>query len=415
MTFRGILIRVSPPLALSLFIGAGCDARADEPASAADQVRSILEIAWKPSPESYETAKQRYEEAKAAVPGDVRIPYALALVAMRNYQSKEAGKYLAEALSGGKPLLPIRRVQIYLEVLEKNKDAAVADLKQLVQVLAAADPNRADAQETSRGLGQVIGYLKGPGSGQLSPDQVAALGTEISGKLNGVLGDTYASGASQAANQYAQFQKQLSQAHQDAKTRNETKLAESRKHNDIALTNATQSRSSVEEAYNKLKESYQQEAANKSSQLDQLARNFKDLNVSITQMQNLLSGEQQKRTDQQNNAYITQLQDSIKIANENQKKLDQQARDIRAWFKERDREDRSMSQELSKLQTLEDGLTRRSKDLEKTNVNDNDSGTAALESKVASFKTYADIDLEQEKNRILKTFEPKAVAVQQPK
>jgi len=395
MNARGILVGIVQTLATISWIGAGCYARADEPASAADQVRQILEIGWKSSPENYAAAKQHYQQAKIAAPADVRIPYAMALVALQNYQSKDAGEYLTEAVANGKPVLPIRRVKFYLDVLEKNKEAAAADLKEMIRLLAAADPSQIDAQDTARCVGRVVGYLKGPGSGQLSPENVTKLEAAITDNIKGPLSDAYAAGASQTANQYAQLQQQLSQAHQDAKVRNETKLEKSRKQNVAALAEATQNRASAEDTYNKLKESYSQEAATKNGQLDQAQRDFANLNVTITQMQNLLSGEQQKRSDQQNTAYITQLQNDIQIAGENQRKLDQQARDIRAWFMRRAAEDRSMQRDLKKAQVLEDALTRKSNDLEKAKVTDNDASTTALENKANSLKTYADIELDQ--------------------
>jgi hypothetical protein len=377
-------------------------ATADDAKSPADEVRQILETGWKSSPANYDAARQHYEQAKVTAAGDVREPFAMALVAIRNYRTKDAAEYLTQATANGKPLLPIRRMKVFLELREKNKEA-VADLKGLAQALANADPAQADAPETARWLGCVFGYLNGPGKGQIPDEQVAALTTESSDKLKGPLADIVSANVNQIANQYTQLQQQLTQAHLDAKQRNEAKLEASRKENETALAEATKNRSSDEDTYNKLHDTYEQQATLKRGQLDAAQRQFAQLNVTITPLQSAINEAQQNSTNPLS-AYINQWNEQLNAANLTQRRLDAQAADINAWFRKMDVDDLRLSRELKKAQSLEDARTQKAMALEKATVTDSDAATAALESKVNSITTYADIDLEQEKNRILQTY-----------
>jgi hypothetical protein len=375
----------------------------DDSKSPGDEVQQILESSWKPAAANYDSAKQHYEHAKAAAPGDVRVPFAMALAAIRNYRLKDAAEYLTQATANGKPLVPIRRTKIYVDVLLKNKQAAASDLKDLVRAMATADAAQADTLETARWLGCVIGYLNGPGKGQIPDDQVAALTAEVADKLKGPLADVFSANVKQIAYQYTQLQQQLAQAHLDAKQRNEAKLEASRKENETALAEATKNRTNDEESYKKLHDTYEQQGPLKRNQLDAAQRQFAQLNTTIIQLQSAIN-EAQSSNNLLSNQYISQWNEQLNVANASQRRLNAQAADINAWFRKMDSDDRTLSKELKKTQSLEDARTQKSKSLEKATVTDSDASTAALESKVSSITTYADIDLDQEKNRILQTY-----------
>ncbi len=377
---------------------------ADDSKSVADEVRQILESGWKPAAANYESVKQIYEHVKATAPGDVRAPFAMALVAIRNYRLKDAAEYLTQATANGKPLLPIRRTKIYVDVLLKNKQAAASDLRDLVQAMATADAAQADTQETARWLGCVFGYLNGPGKGQIPDEQVTALTAEVADKLKGPLADAFSANVKQITYQYTQLQQQLTQAHLDAKQRNEAKLEASRKENETALAEATKNRTNDEESYKKLHDTYEQQAPVKRSQLDAAQRQFAQLNTTIVQLQSAINEAQSSNNNLLSNQFIGQWNEQLNVANASQRRLNAQATDINTWFRKMDSDERTLSRELKKAQSLEDARTQKAKTLEKATVTDSDAGTAALESKVNSISSYADIDLEQEKNRILQTY-----------
>ena len=291
-------------------------------------------------------------------------------------------------------------------MLLKNKQAAASDLKDLVRAMATADAAQADTLETARWLGCVFGYLNGPGKGQIPDEQVAALTAEVTDKLKGPLADVFSENLNRIANQYTQLQQQLAQAHLDAKQRNKAKLEASRKENETALAEATKNRTNDEESSKKLHDTYEQQAPLKRSQLDAAQRQFAQLNTTIVQLQSAIN-EVQSSSNPLSNQFIGQWNEQLNVANASQRRLNAQAADINAWFRKMDADERTLSKELKK-RIVEDAQTQKSKALEKATVTDSDSSTAALESKVNSISTYADIDLEQEKNRILQTYRVKS-------
>src|SRR5579871_1577153 len=107
-----VLLNAILAWAAILFLPQRSFADGDQASGVAAEVEKILESGWKPSQANYDTAKQHYDAAKSAAPGDVRVPYAMALVAMQNHRTADASVYLDEALAGDKPLLPVRRAKI---------------------------------------------------------------------------------------------------------------------------------------------------------------------------------------------------------------------------------------------------------------------------------------------------------------
>lgn len=108
MCFQRIASRGFEIVIVLMTVGLCQGAVADDPKSPGDEVRQILESGWKPAAANYDSAKQLYEHVKATAPGDVRAPFAMVLVAIRNYRLKDAAEYLTQAVANGKPLLPIR-------------------------------------------------------------------------------------------------------------------------------------------------------------------------------------------------------------------------------------------------------------------------------------------------------------------
>ena len=91
------------------------------------------------------------KQPPSSAPSDARVPFAMALVSIRNRKLKEAAHLLDEALSGGQALLPIRRVRIHLALTMKDDSIAAREMTALAERLsgeplkdAAEEP---DAQE----------------------------------------------------------------------------------------------------------------------------------------------------------------------------------------------------------------------------------------------------------------------------
>jgi tetratricopeptide (TPR) repeat protein len=157
------------------------------PAPAARATAELLETGWKASSERYAQAQEIYQRARQAAPGDVRVPYAMSLVAMRNSKLDEAAKYIDEALPSEKTNFPIRRVEFWIDVQRKDKDAQKSDLRKLAEILVAdkSAAERDSYQETAHWLGSVMGYYAFAETGRslLPVTDRQSLDTYISGLL----------------------------------------------------------------------------------------------------------------------------------------------------------------------------------------------------------------------------------------
>jgi hypothetical protein len=138
---------------------AACSAIAAEPPAGAAPAVQLLNAGWKASAANYTAAQRQYDQARHDAQQDVRLSFAMALVAVQNHHLPDASKYLDEGLSAGKPLLPIRRTKIWLDVRLNDKVAVKSDTHELASILSAdaASASRADYQKSARWLGAVIG------------------------------------------------------------------------------------------------------------------------------------------------------------------------------------------------------------------------------------------------------------------
>jgi hypothetical protein len=106
-----------------------CSAWAAEPAAPAPAVQ-LLQTGRKASAGNYAAAQRQYGQARHDAPQYVRIPFAIALVAVQNHHLPEASKYLEQILSSGKPLLPLRRTRIWLDVRLNDKSSVTSHIQE---------------------------------------------------------------------------------------------------------------------------------------------------------------------------------------------------------------------------------------------------------------------------------------------
>jgi len=403
MFYGPIRFRASLVLSMLIWSSAHRSDATGEPSSVAAEVTQILEIGWKASPEDYSAAQEHYGQAIKIAPGDVRAAYAMALVAVRNHHRADSMKYLDAALSSGKPLLPIRRTKIWLEVMQKNKDATKTDLRELAHQLSLGDSNRADFQETARWLGTVLGYYEGPGNSQLPAADVAALEGEISNMLPVSLADSFKDGKGQAAKQYARLQEQLVDAHRQAKARNENKSEEDRKKIDSALARASEKTLLAGQQLAEFQKKFEGEVQTKQRGLDSDESDIRQLDREKQQLDDQLKNEKAKNSAQQNPTLIAQLNLQYGVAEGKQRRLIREARELSARLSALSAQNDSLSREVTKQKNLEEGLRRRSEALDKP-ATDSDAGTKVLEDNLNWITTYAPIELELEKQRILDTY-----------
>ena len=159
------------------------------------------------------------------MPGDVRVPYAMSLVAMRNSKLDEAAKYIDEALPSEKTNFPNRRVEFCIDVQRKDKDAQKSDLRKLAEILVADKlaAERDSYQETARWLGSVMGYYAFTETGRslLPVADRQSLAAYISGLPSGSLATQFDAGKNSVDEMSKALENQLDAARQQSKDKNE--------------------------------------------------------------------------------------------------------------------------------------------------------------------------------------------------
>jgi len=168
-------------------LGTSCAAAAEQPQDAgpAVEVKKLFQAGWERTQESRRQAEQQYERLGRLAPADSRIPYAYALVQLRQYRYAEAAKLLDQSLRRDKSNLAAGKLRIWLAVLTKQYNQALVQMRGLAELLgdkdAAADPRRAD--DLPAFLGRICGYLAGPVRPQVSQPALTACQGRILARL----------------------------------------------------------------------------------------------------------------------------------------------------------------------------------------------------------------------------------------
>ena len=117
-------------------------------------------------------AEAQFVELRRAAPADARVPYAYALLLIEQKRFREACEPLRESLRLNRGNLDAWKTRIWLSVLTEDHDDALASMERLVRQMPATDvsPDRErKCREFAGFIGQVFGYLSGPGYDRLDP------------------------------------------------------------------------------------------------------------------------------------------------------------------------------------------------------------------------------------------------------
>jgi len=410
--FNGVRNGIAATVSFCLILAG--TAKAAQPATAAAEVQQLLEIGWKASPDSYTDAQDRYGRLRQAFRKDVRGPFAIALVALKNHNGQDAAKYFDEAVANGQTLFPIRRVKIWRDVVHKEKALAKTDIRELARLLSV-DPAMADRleyQETARWLGVVLGYYAGPGCTELGAADREALDVEISGMLKGSLAAALADGKSAVHVQFEKLVAELSDARQKIKEDKEAVLPEERQKNLDALAEATANRETAEQKLKQFEQSSDEFVTLKNKH-DTLRQRIDALRQELNDRggpdlpKNTGNKDKDDRADQE-------FKDSIARENRIRNELRSLGNTENAMFKQLDKLEGPLLYAIRKQQKLEQDYRKKLSQLAKPVAEDN-AATTALAAKLKSFTTYAGIDLEQEKKRILESYAAAAPTADQRK
>ena len=384
------------------------------PAPAASATAELLETGWKASSERYAQAQEIYQRARQAAPGDVRVPYAMSLVAMRNSKLDEAAKYIDEALPSEKTNFPIRRVEFWIDVQRKDKDAQKSDLRKLAEILVADKlaAERDSYQETAHWLGSVMGYYAFTETGRslLPVADRQSLAAYISGLLSGSLATQFDAGKNSVEELSKALENQLDATRQQSKDKNEAQRDVDRQKNEALLSDANQQ---LAKAANALAQFQQQSGIDKlENERQALLRQLNDLRGRRDRVKRQIDNHDKeedrraendrnyrKQTDYADRNELDQVSRQGSNAEIRQRQIDSVLPGLRIEQKRLGDEADRQKNLLKKLTVIQNNLAK--------SPSAADGASTSLQGRMRMFTTYVAMDLEQEKQRILATYRVK--------
>jgi hypothetical protein len=150
---------------LILCVAGVCETRAaaDEVGLKA-KVEKVFELGS--SARTRDQAQSQYQQLRSDVPQDARIPYAYAVMLIKQHRDREAVGPLNEAFQLGRRDLSLWKTRIWFSVQAGRYVEALDDMVALCERMPANTASaevEAKCSETAGYLGQLCGYLAGPG------------------------------------------------------------------------------------------------------------------------------------------------------------------------------------------------------------------------------------------------------------
>jgi hypothetical protein len=129
------------------------------------QIEQLLEGGWPRSLKARGEAQQQYQKLERQSQSDARIPYAYALVQLRQLRYADAARLIDQVVKADKQNLAAGKLKIWLAVITKEYDKALLEMPRVAALLPAdeaADDAETPNLEVARFLGRIMGYLEGP-------------------------------------------------------------------------------------------------------------------------------------------------------------------------------------------------------------------------------------------------------------
>jgi hypothetical protein len=147
-----------------------------------DEVAKLFAVGWQPSLKARSACAEQFARLDKMAPVDRRIPYAYALVHIRQRSYPYAARLVSGVLAKEPHNLYAWRVKIWLSMLTKQYSAAMAEADKVAGVIGVDTTESAGdvggpQLEMAAFLGRIYGFFDGPAS-----DQLAAAAVETSRK-----------------------------------------------------------------------------------------------------------------------------------------------------------------------------------------------------------------------------------------
>ncbi len=179
---------VLPILVAALGLGAKAG-RAEGGPSRRQDVAELMETGWERSHRARAEAERLYERVRTAAPSDHRVTYAYALVQLRQLRYAQAAELLDRVLAADTRDLAAWKTRLWLLVLMKEYDAALARMGEAGEVIPPEKATPGDPDSPQRDLaellGRIFGFLEGPVREAVDQPRVAQCRREVLARLGG--------------------------------------------------------------------------------------------------------------------------------------------------------------------------------------------------------------------------------------
>jgi hypothetical protein len=211
-------------------------------ASAADPAAAtlaLLEVGWKASPTAFDAAREQYDKLQAGAPRDLRLSYAMTLIAIRHHKAREASQFIDAALASKPGNLHLRKVKLWLHVLNKDYKQALAEMPTIAKDVSATAPAMGTAhndkssqllEEHAQLLGTLLAFMQGPATGPIKDGEAATVEKALLKLLPAKAHDAYNSGKTSVENKQSELDEALrdvrTEAMQDGQAKRDEELSQ---------------------------------------------------------------------------------------------------------------------------------------------------------------------------------------------
>lgn len=170
------------------------------------EVEKLFRLGWQNTADARAATIEQAAAIEQLAPADARVPYAQALVHMKQRRFTEAIAALDRVLAVDKQHFPAWRGKIFLLLLTKDYGRGMGTIDVLTAAVPAEIPaaQAAEWEETAAFLGRMLGFLEGPAEG-VAEVQLTALRAKVETRLTGRLASLFNDGRTSTLGKYAEL------------------------------------------------------------------------------------------------------------------------------------------------------------------------------------------------------------------
>jgi hypothetical protein len=198
-----------------------------------EEVARLFAIGWQPSLKARAACSEQFAKLNKMAPVDRRIPYAYALVHIRQHSYPYAARLVSEVLANQSDNLHAWRVKIWLSMLMKEYATAMVEADRVAAVMGgkATDwPGEAGGPqlEMAAFLGRIFGFLEGPASDQVSVALVETSQKKILDRLSEPQREAFEEGRRTVVDRFAEMTDEQTRTREQAVVEAETRAEQIR-------------------------------------------------------------------------------------------------------------------------------------------------------------------------------------------